>query len=526
MKKQLNPIYFLILTAIVLLNSCKKNMMEDLKNPNNNSSNKALGVSAITPYSFNWETGDYMPTPSGTSILKPWASGSNQSFPLLYATDIKAADGWQLVYNTFNTTQLNPPLYFVLYNRYRGVLRAYFYLSPTTPIPSSNVTHTLVQRTTGAVAHLISYSALNAADLSVVSNTTSLAQPFKTTATGTWYAAEFEMAYDPAVGTKPANTNLMSWEVNSINVSNLTLNGTSQGSITGTIAQPAPPSPNMFNKVINGAFQLGSLVELGPVSAGASVLKTALTDALKSGLSGSVKNVSNGIFGGATTADSTRQYVHLTTNTSYTFTGTSTDIYQLANISLVIPGSQNQTTATGYVPLYQSPLGLMTLSAAPTAKLIESDYDWGTVIAGAKFDINSYSIVWNPTIINGTSTGASIANIKQEILSYENIYDTNNTTTYNEPWPLGKTEYDGINPYLNLGYPTSQNGYAFAIRSQDTCPGCDYGADLLPYDNFIVGQKMPNHVLRISFDVVPNNGAPKIKVVKSFNIIMTGTVYQ
>jgi len=210
MKKQLNPIYFLILTAIVLLNSCKKNMMEDLKNPNNNSSNKALGVSAITPYSFNWETGDYMPTPSGTSILKPWASGSNQSFPLLYATDIKAADGWQLVYNTFNTTQLNPPLYFVLYNRYRGVLRAYFYLSPTTPISSSNVTHTLVQRTTGAVAHLISYSALNAADLSVVSNTTSLAQPFKTTATGTWYAAEFEMAYDPAVGTKPANTNLMS----------------------------------------------------------------------------------------------------------------------------------------------------------------------------------------------------------------------------------------------------------------------------------------------------------------------------
>ncbi|QEM12024.1 hypothetical protein [Mucilaginibacter rubeus] len=515
MKKQLKPIYFLILIAIVLLNSCKKNPVEDLKKFDNNSSKKTLGVNAITPYNFNWEVGDYMPAPTGTSILKPWASGSNQSFPLLYATDIKATDGWQLVYNTFNTTQLTPPLYFVLYNRYRGVLRAYFYLSPITPIPSSNIIHTLVQRAANN-AHVLSYSAANAVDLNATSNTTSLAQPFKTTATGTWYAAEFEMAYDPNVGTKDAGSNLMSWEVNSINVSNLTLNGTSQGSITGTIAQPAPPSPGMFGSLLSGALEVGGLAALGPIKEGAtSLLKSALHDALKSGLSGSVKNVSNGIFGGVAGADSTRQYVHLTTNTTYTFTGASTDVYSLANMSMIIPGSKNQESTTGYVPLYPSPLGLMTLSAAPTAQLVYLQYSWGHFPV-AQLNPNSYNIVWNQSIINNTSTGATIANLKQEIISYEN---TNDDGT-DQPWPVG-SEYDGANRYVNLGYPSPSNNNYFAIRTVNTCYGCDF-SNSEAWATFTIGQKMPNHVLRISFDVVPNNGTPKIKIVKSFNITLSG----
>ncbi|HEX8023307.1 hypothetical protein [Mucilaginibacter sp.] len=516
MKKQLKPIYFLILTAIVLLNACKKNAMEDLKKSDNISSKKSLGVNAITPYNFSWETGDYMPTPTGTSILKPWASGSNQSFPLLYATDIKAADGWQLVYNTFNTTQLNPPLYFVLYNKYRGILRAYFYLSPITPIPSSNITHTLIQRAaTGAAA--ISYSASNAVDLTVISNTTSLAQPFKTTATGTWYAAEFEMAYDPIVGTKEANSNLMSWEVNSINVSNLTLNGTSQGSITGTIAQPAPPSPSMFGSLINGALQVGALAELGPLKeVGSSILKTALHDALKSGLGGSIKNTSNGIFGGVAGADSTRQYVHLTTNTSYTFTGASTDVYSLTNMSMVIPGSKNQATATGYVPLYTSPLGLMTLSAAPTFSGTEYlSIEPGNAGRSYEFTINknSYQIVWNPSIVNSSSTGVTIKNIKQTLIRYLTPAELQSYI------PGFIKDFDGPRGYLKTDLDMSNRVYVY---SHSSCEGCDSSDQILDED-ITDGKKINSNVLSISFDVVPNNGTtPKITIVKSFNIVFKG----
>ena len=519
MKNKLTLSYLMFFVLVILLNSCKKDLSQNLAKPDNGSSKKS--VNAITPYNFNWEVGDYMPAPNGTSILKPWASGSNQSFPLIYATDIKASDGWQLVYNTFNTTQLNPPLYFVLYNRYRGVLRAYFYLSPITPIPSSNVTHTLVQRAATS-APVISYSASNAADLSMTSNTTSLAQPFKTTATGTWYAAEFEMAYDPAVGTKEANSNLMSWELNSINVSNLTLNGTSQGSITGTIAQPAPPSPSMFGSLINGALQIGGLAELGPIKEGvSSILKTALHDALKSGLGGSIKNVSNGIFGGVAGADSIRQYVHLTTNTTYTFTGTSTDVYPLTNVSMVIPGSKNQSTATGYVPLYLNPLGLMTLSAAPTA------YGWEEVsiqpgnsgrTQGLKFNPNSYSIIWNPSIVNNSSTGVSIANIKQEIITYQHYYGNDPFFISEGAYNPAALETDGVSHYYKDSFYPNNDMRALTVN---TCYGCD-SSDQLLIEPLNIGMKMPDHLLRISFDVIPNNGGAKVTIAKSFYMIFQG----
>jgi hypothetical protein len=512
MKNRFTLSYLMFFVLLILLNSCKKDLSQNLAKPSDGSSKK--GVNAITPYNFNWEVGDYMPAPSGTSILKPWASGSNQSFPLNYATDIKATDGWQLVYNTFNIAQLNPPLYFVLYNRYRGVLRAYFYLTPITPIPSSNVTHTLVQRAATS-APVISYSASNAADLSVTSNTTSLAQPFKTTATGTWYAAEFEMAYDPNVGTKEANSNLMSWELNSINVSNLTLNGTSQGSITGTIAQPTAPSAGIFGSLLKGALQLGGLAELGPLKEGASIYKTALHDALKSGLSGSIKNVTNGIFGGVAGADSSRQYVHLTSSAKYTFTGTSTDVYPLTNVSMVIPGSKNQTSATGYVPLYLNPLGLMTLSTSPTFQIL---WDNSTQIGNsgseyvAKLNKNSYQIVWNPSIVNSSPTGVTIQNIKQFIISYPGE-DPNSGGSYFD-WA---TEIDGVRPYFKNEISQSTDARIY-IPFGLTCYSCDNTDEVLD-ENLVDGKKILSNILRISFDVVPNNGGSKITVVKSFNIV-------
>ena len=500
-----------------LLVGCKKEIRE------NSVKTSQLGKNTLTPYGFDWEVGDFMPTPSGTSILKPWASGANRSFPRIFGTDIKKSDGWELVYNTFSPQQFIQPAYFVLYNRYRGLLRAYFYLTPSTPIPSSNVSHTLIQDA-GSGAPTLTYSGLSAADLSTTTNNAELIQQYKTTATGTWYAEEFDMAYDPAVGTKDATTNLMVWQLNSINVSNLAINGTSQGGINGTIAQPNPPGPSLFGSVINGALSFAGYEALGGFilkAATRDIEKKAiesLRDAAKAGFTGQAKNVANGIFGGASSGgDSSKMYVHLTTNTNYKLTGSSTDIYSLAYNSMVIPGSRGQESVTGYAPVYRNPLGIMTLSHAPTSHLTYYNIPSG-IAAQMQLNNNSYSILWNPSIINSNNpNGATIQNLKQEFISYEWYYGE--STYY---WSgASNQEYDGLRPYLKNDL-AADNYIRFEQRS--TCYGCD-NSDVVPVDDFEVGQKLPNHVLRISFDVVPNNGAPRIKIAKSFNIILEGITY-
>ena len=104
----------------ILTTGCKKDL---------NGSVAANGTDGITPFPLNWETVDYMPTPSGTTILVPWANGSVKGFSSDIWYDFKSSDGWSLVYNTFNTTSLPANPWFALYNKYRGLLRIYVFVT-------------------------------------------------------------------------------------------------------------------------------------------------------------------------------------------------------------------------------------------------------------------------------------------------------------------------------------------------------------------------------------------------------------
>ncbi|MBD3750653.1 MAG: hypothetical protein IE931_14290 [Sphingobacteriales bacterium] len=93
--------------------SCKKHKL-------NNSIAIKNGTNSIPLFPFDWETADYMPTPSGTTILVPWANGSVKGFSSDIWYDYKTSDGWSLVYNVFNTSSLPANPWFALYNKYRG----------------------------------------------------------------------------------------------------------------------------------------------------------------------------------------------------------------------------------------------------------------------------------------------------------------------------------------------------------------------------------------------------------------------
>ena len=81
------------------------------------------------PYPFEWETAEFMPTPSNIVVRVPWSNSVNILYDPIIRYDFKSIDGWKLLYNTFNPNYFASGHFFALYNKYRGILRYYIYLS-------------------------------------------------------------------------------------------------------------------------------------------------------------------------------------------------------------------------------------------------------------------------------------------------------------------------------------------------------------------------------------------------------------
>lgn len=535
------PIYLLLLFLFSV--SCKKNEIEKTE-----VSSSVRGNNTVIPYVFDWETADYMPTPSNRSILVPWASNANRAFPLLYATDIKKADGWELVYSTFSPTKVDEPAFFALYNKYRGVLRGYAYLAPTSPIPSSYVSHSLIQNTAGTDAKVLTYSGSQFTNLDTNNNVVSLTQPYRTSATGTWYAQEFEMAYDPEVGTKPAISNVMTWTINSVNVTSVSLNGTSQGSIRGTIATPRS-AQNLFGTILNAGLQFagkGILDELIRDKVLPGIFNDKLQTSIKNGLQGSAKNVVNGVFSrimnGNSAPDSSRQYVNLTTSANYLLQGSLTSNYQIGDPTMIIPGSAGQDNVAGYTPLYKSPLGIMSLSESPKAErrsiiylnnnpddMVNGELDSEIIFK----NLNSIVVRFNPSVINNTPQGAKIENLKKEVISFEDFYNKENNNVNSFKTNLSDLEYDGGKPFYNnalfvdnlgrnrINFKYNRSTEFWNWVDQDGFNRLSWTYIINTNSNFITGKPLPNQFFRVSFKVVPNNGSAAVTIVKTFKIMLS-----
>lgn len=307
----------IVIVAVLGFVSCKKSDITPSQKTELVKLDKSVIKAAIVPYVFDWETADYMPTPLGTTpILVPWASGSNKQFPTEFNTDYKKIDGWELVYNTFSTSTFAQPAHFILYNKYRGILRGFFYLQPTTPVSSNYITHTL--KLNGHPLKMLNFSTRSRIDLSNAQMEATIVQPYRTTATGTWYAAEFEMAYDPSTEYLNASSNDIQWSVYSTAITNFTLNGSSQGQINGTIGQPKS-TPGLFGSLIKGALHVGGLGVLNNISDQAlnATYKDKIKQKLQSGIEKNATNLLSAIFGGK--GGMSYQQVSLKTYADYQF---------------------------------------------------------------------------------------------------------------------------------------------------------------------------------------------------------------
>jgi len=478
--------FCLFLQATLLLTSCKKDIASLSTTPT------TAGTASIPTFPLTWEgVGvDVMPTPPGLeTVYMPWASGSSRQFPAEMADDYKSADGWVLLYNTFNTTTMQPNWFFMLYNVYRGTIRLYYYVPASANITlSNNITHTLaVEKSHAPSSPMMNFADRPVVDVNTNSSFASTLEQWQVSRS-TWYAVQYELAYDQNLATQNFNTFDLNWTVGYSSISALTATGTGTGTITGSISIPGTnltlsPSYNYTNSggniSISGASDATKLTpSLG------TTLVNSLKGAITSGLSGIVSNLLGGIF--KHSAEPTEN-VHLNINQTFNLSGTLVSPGLLTAPVFAVPGT-DQSATVGFVPANNPKLGVWYISNRPKVKYTATlnrnpppAYDNGAYYVNSFYvDPTSYSMIYNPEVL----AIADIANLQTQVmLAAEG--------TEGSSW-----WYNNI-PSPTLGYP------AWDVNMQ---------MDGIPFSPGIIDVGV-----RITFDVVPKNGtSPKVTLSKTF----------
>jgi hypothetical protein len=474
---------FLTIILLLLSLGCKK----DLAQLDSTTKTSSLKTTSTPPYIIDWETSDYMPSTPANAIPMPWSSGTTAINPDIVG-DYKKADGWVLVYNTFTpTTPLsnNPvPYIFALYNQYRGLLRFYIWQPPTT-VFSSYLSHGLNINSTGSINSMLNFEVNDITDVTVNQSAFSKIDNQQiSTNGGTWFALQYEIAYDPTIATTSFPNVNLGLTAKYVNISIINLSGTQTGTLEGTISTPA--SSFSLTGVLTTVAK--SAIEAYGTSKLSSLLDTSKTaislkSAVQNALSGNVKGFLNAIIGGSSGGSS--QKVKLTMNTQLQLAGTEVNTGLLLGIQLAFPGQSNSQTASVAVPVYDNVMGVFNLTSKPiitrSSKVIS-----GRTVFTVKVDQTSIHEIFNPVV----TSIADIVPVSTDVVLVKanfNLKPAANETTNASTETIGElTAY------------TASSAISVNKAGTDT-------------DIFT-----PNAAVRITFDVVPKNGAPKTRIVKTF----------
>ena len=482
--------------AIITFNSCKKDL------PNNSQPvavQTAKPVKSVDGYNtyFNWETATGMPVDPSTPVSDippmPWTPQSGSPISPFILNDYKSSDGWELVYNTFNNTVLpyasTQPvggLYFALYNKYRGLLRFYLFIPPGYINNNSSIEHGLsIYSDNGTTTKLLNFDGQDVTDPNANTATFTKTNNTAIAYAGGWYAMQYQLAYDPQFS-NPGFAGLtyphlgFTWNQRTVSITQISLDGTQQGTITGNITQPSSGfnwSSTLINGIVGAAEAYGT--------AGASFLGqmgTNLTSAASGGLAGNVTGFLSGIFGGNS---SNSQEVDLTMNTNISLAGTLSGSQPLTPNSLIISG---QTASGNTAPLYTGPLGVFNISNRPQVQVTATET---TQIGNAPYIQNKFTLLPSSYTVQINPAVSAIANVQviqtdlliPKALAESPVFGKSRVGMVQET--IGDAVYYKV---------TSANNY------------------LLGYDTPTTGTV----VVRITVSVTPNNGAPASTITKSF----------
>ncbi|MCE8949314.1 hypothetical protein [Bacteroides thetaiotaomicron] len=419
-----------------------------------------LKTRAIPTLSFDWENADWMPTPSMQSrISVPWTGQGSLAgtYGLDIVNDRRAFDGWELLYNTFDSNATAPLVnpYFVLYNKYRGIMRIYLYLTTSFVTTSSYIQDGLTIISNRQTS-ILNYLGQEIIDIDKESNKQYMQmQPAPIDgslplAANRWYMMQYEMAYDPNLANLPFKDIQFSWTLNYYNVQQIKLGGKMVGSLNGTIGSAS--SPSFFTSLVGAGKTVGTGVLAGlgkdliskntinaetgenklglPNSTFKDVAKgvsTALSVA-SGNWAGAVVKLLSAIAGGSSSAPTP---ISMTLKASIEMNGTGTEggAFPSTPVSFWIPGTNITSEASGFIPLYNKSLGVLYLREKPKLvidtysedEFYEIDPQYGhDIVVGydyscylpTNFDFTSYLAI-NPEV----EKLANVEILKQELVS-------------------------------------------------------------------------------------------------------------
>ena len=197
-------IYF-ALAIVALTSSCNKELVND-QTLNGTLKNVSLKANTPSP-ALDWSNASFFYNGPNDVVPAPWAGGASRSFPTDYLNDYKPEDGWEMYFNTFNSSVKVDAPYFVLYNRYRGTMRIYYYFLPKSGVETTQVTFQLDLKGTENKSNILSFDNQEAIDLADLPTTVSKVQQEKIFQSGSWYSEEFQLAYDPSLINKSYTSN-------------------------------------------------------------------------------------------------------------------------------------------------------------------------------------------------------------------------------------------------------------------------------------------------------------------------------
>ena len=534
MKKSFNIALLSIFINICFI-SCEK-ASEDLTTPpeeipiNIDNSFINLSVSNVPVYSFDWDNVDWMPTPPGQSrISPPWVGqGSLLSFyGLEILNDHKASDGWVLVYSTFDPSApasiANP--YFILYNKYRGLLRIYFYLTESSFVPSAYLQDGLFIKSshTTSMLNFLGQDMVDATENQQIytQNQPVVSDGSKPLASNRWYMMQYEIAYDPNLSQIPSNSISMNWYLNYCNISNVSLGGTTMNTLYGTIGAASTSSSNILSKFSSKGSAVGvgvlagvgkEIIDSNTINATTGENKLGLPKDLFKNVAASVEkayinlpdaaiDLLSTVFGGSSNGP-TPVCLNLKTNIDLKGSITNLQPYSSNPISLPVPGTQGKPIY-GVEPLYNETLGVICFTGKPTIS-IDVKYKDYTAFSGVKITKWTEYTAYFPSAIDYSSCliinpkVLEIANVtiqKQDLVlvastHYHDSYDTGLDSEFNpEINPSTLFWYEGTRPWRQDG-PNGAMDYPSILK---------------------LG-------VRFTIKVEPKDGSPASTIIKTFQL--------
>ncbi|MFV0537054.1 MAG: hypothetical protein ACK5M3_06720 [Dysgonomonas sp.] len=519
--KILVDLTFIHLWSLLLLClvSCQDEYIEkDTSNPDGQNVNSTL-KSVITP-ALNWENLDWMPTPAGqSSIPSPWnGQGSlSATYGIDVLNDRNSSDGWELLYNTF-TTSASGPLqnpYFILYNKYRGTMRVFLYLT-TQFVTTSSYLQDGISVVSNSSTSILSFCGQDIID--ATKNITKYQQMQPIPADGSlplasnrWYMMQYELAYDSKLPLIPYNNIQLSWNLNYYNVQKVSLGGSIVGQLNGTIGS-ASSGTDLFSPLMGIAKTSGTGVlaaigsqfiekntidnatgtnKLGMSNNNWKSISSGVNAALSSAtgnIPGAVTSLLSAIIGGSS-GGSTPISLNFNAKITLEGTGTSAGSFPSTPISFWVPGTNISTSAVGYIPAYNKNLGVINFNGKPDVFFDDGEgwaqYSGDPQVSGT-YTIFSGSITF-PKSINFSN----YLQINPEVLKIAKVTIISQDLIMKNP----NNESTFINPVGESWY------YDDAGHSD--------------YNRWIFGAKFG---VRFTVKVEPFNGAPASIIIKTFAI--------